>query len=140
MNELKNTSEWFKIAIPFPTRENLSTQIGCVIEEVAEMAESLNCNKSDSDFLHNLGNKFKNNEYIFDVNKIKLLDSLADQIVTVVGVAHMLKMDIIGALHEVNSSNFSKFEEGKPVFKQNGKIGKGAKYKEPNLSLYINDK
>ena len=45
-------------------------------------------------------------------------------------------MDIVGALDEVNRSNFSKFVNGKPVFDENGKIKKGANYKEPDLKRF----
>jgi predicted HAD superfamily Cof-like phosphohydrolase len=70
-------------------------------------------------------------------SKIELLDSLADQIVTAIGVAHMFGFDISGALAEVNRSNFSKFEDGKPVFDANGKITKGKNYTPPELTPYI---
>lgn len=71
------------------------------------------------------------------INKVELLDSLADQIVTAVGVAHMMGFDILGALEEVNRSNFSKFEDGKPVFDANGKITKGKDYVKPNLEHFV---
>ena len=66
-----------------------------------------------------------------------MLDSLADQLVTGVGVAHMLRMDIIGALNEVNLSNFSKFVDGIPQFDANRKIIKGPDYFKPNLELFL---
>ena len=70
-------------------------------------------------------------------NKIELLDSLCDQIVTAIGVAHMLGMDIENALAEVNRSNHSKFEDGKPVFNAQGKISKGVNYTPPKLGKFI---
>ena len=62
---------------------------------------------------------------------------MCDQIVTAVGVAHMLGYDIEGALAEVNASNFSKFENGQPVFNESGKIKKGTFYREPELLPFI---
>jgi hypothetical protein len=59
---------------------------------------------------------------------------LADQIVTAVGIASMLDMDIVGALQEVNRSNYSKFVNGRAVFDENGKIKKGADYSKPDLT------
>ena len=38
------------------------------------------------------------------------MDSLADQVVTSIGVATYAKMDIDGAIKEVNRSNYSKFD------------------------------
>ena len=73
-----------------------------------------------------------------DYKLIELLDALCDQIVTAIGVAHMFGFDIKNALAEVNKSNWSKFENGKPVFYKNGKIKKGKYYKEPELEMFIN--
>ena len=69
--------------------------------------------------------------------RVELLDALCDQIVTAVGVAYMMGMDIEGALAEFNRSNWSKFEGGVPVFNEQGKIAKGAEYTPSELSGYI---
>ena len=69
--------------------------------------------------------------------RVELLDALCDQIVTAVGVAYMMGMDIESALAEVNRSNWSKFEGGVPVFNEQGKIAKGVEYTPPELSDYI---
>jgi predicted HAD superfamily Cof-like phosphohydrolase len=71
------------------------------------------------------------------IDRKALLDSLCDQIVTAVGVAHMFGMDISGALSEVNRSNWSKFVEGKPVFNEHGKIAKGPNYTPPDLARFV---
>ena len=62
-----------------------------------------------------------------------LLDSLADQIVTAIGVGHCAGMNTPGACLEVNESNWSKFVDGKPLFNEHGKIMKGPDYAPPNL-------
>lgn len=69
-------------------------------------------------------------------SKINLLDSICDQQVTGIGVAHMLGMDIDGAMDEVNKSNWSKFVDGKPVFNEQGKIAKGPDYRAPSLERF----
>jgi hypothetical protein len=62
------------------------------------------------------------------------LDSLADQIVTAVGVGHCAGMKTAAACVAVNSSNWSKFSEnGYPLFDENGKIKKGPNYHKPDL-------
>ena len=72
-----------------------------------------------------------------NVDRVTLLDALCDQIVTAVGVAHMLGMDIEGALKEAASSNDSKFgEDGKPIFNEQSKIMKGPHYQSPDLTAY----
>lgn len=65
--------------------------------------------------------------------KVELLDALADITVTTTGVAYFAKMKWDEALNEVNRSNFSKFEDGKPLLNENGKIIKGKNYFKPNL-------
>lgn len=69
--------------------------------------------------------------------RLELLDGLCDVIVTAVGVAHMFDMDIIGAMSEVNRSNFSKFVDGKPVFNEQGKIAKPVTFSQPNLEQFV---
>lgn len=141
MSELQKTLDWFKQAIPGPSQDHAIIQIGCHIEEVAEMFESFGANQL-ADNLHGTANQFKEREiparYVTrSANKEELLDSLVDQIVTATGVAHMMGFDLLGALAEVNRSNFSKFEDGKPVFDDNGKIAKGKDYTPPNLAGMI---
>ena len=142
MNELQRTKEWFEQAILEPTNEQKSIQVGCHYEEMSEMADSLGDNLA-MDELNSIADEYKTGEYaeylslMSDKAKIPFLDSLVDQIVTATGVAHMMGFDILGALAEVNRSNFSKFEDGKPVFDSHGKITKGKNYTPPELNEYI---
>ena len=82
----------------------------------------------------------KNNSgaiYVNQEDREELLDSLADQIVTATGVGVFLGMNVPGALDEVNRSNYSKFENGEPVFNENRKVMKGKDYTPPDLSKFI---
>jgi len=136
MSTITSIATWFRLAVPKPTEQSTQVQIGCHFEEVAEMAAACGL-VVDEVFIHRLADKFKANKAYLKVNREELLDALADQIVTAVGVAHMLEMDIVGALKEVDRSNYSKFVDGKPVFKPNGKIDKGPAYTPPDLSGYF---
>ena len=143
---IKSIKKWFETAKPNPTPEDACVQIGCHYEEVSEMAvvtgdmNLIEATKRSSDEYKN-----KNEAYLADLDLLtssqddrqELLDALCDQIVTAVGVAHMLGMDIEGALNEVNNSNWSKFEDGKPVFNEQGKIAKGRGYFAPDLTKFI---
>lgn len=128
----KSIAEWFKLAVPSPTRTNQRVQLGCHLEEVSEMleivlepgddltimvgeaADGLKQNYFDPKFL----------EELTPSQQADLLDALCDQIVTAIGVAHMYGFDIIGALAAVDDANWRKFIEGLPQFDQNGKIKK----------------
>ena len=140
---IHNIKEWFKAAKPNPSAEDVCVQIGCHYEEVSEMSAVLNDDVeyalADTAILY----KRKHNGYIGVLKelsadaRVELLDALCDQVVTAVGVAYMMGMDIEGALAEVNRSNWSKFKDGVPVFNEHGKIVKGAEYTPPELSDYI---
>lgn len=145
---LVDTQNWFIKAVPTPTSKNISTQIGCHLEEVAEMLETLKANTNVSRILlaaaiKNLlivSDTLKLDEGAYSVlpeNRIELLDSLADQIVTATGVGTFLGMNVPGALAEVNRSNYSKFEDGEPIFNENKKVMKGKDYTPPDLTPYI---
>ena len=142
--EIKHIKQWFEIAVPNPTNENVSVQYGCHLEEIAEMLEATgdtytsDCVVNKSEFYKKLESRHFNFISSLDKDqKIELLDSLCDQIGTAVGVAHMLGMNIEGALKEVNDSNMSKFEYGKAVFNENGKIKKGKYYRKPDLTPFV---
>ena len=144
---IQQISSWFKAAVPQPTDQNKCVQIGAHCEEMAEFIESIS---RGSNLGNNLANRaidyktcqphnMKSVELVeeSESRSIEMLDALCDMIVTAVGVAHMMGWNIEGALAEVNRSNFSKFENGQPVFHENGKIKKGDNYTPPNLKPYI---
>lgn len=141
---IHSIKEWFKAAKPKPTVKDAWVQIGCHYEEVAEMADAL-WDKEVLESAENAADNYKDAadcficflEDLSESQRIQLLDAICDQIVTAVGVAYMMGMDIEGALAEVNRSNWSKFEGGVPVFNEQGKIAKGAQYTPPELSDYI---
>jgi hypothetical protein len=140
---------WFERAVPKPTDKNISTQLGCHFEEIAEMLDSLVPGSPINAEIHAAADEMKRGpqtqeqiEYfrgvIGRVDRTELLDSLCDQIVTAIGVAHMFGLDINGALSEVNASNWSKFDEnGRPIFNEQGKIAKGPNYRKPDLSRFV---
>lgn len=141
MNELQRTKEWFEIAIPEPTIETACVQIGCHLEEVAEMFDALGMS-GHAHNMHQTANLFKTKGRIAmsvmrKVDIIALADSIGDQQVTATGVMHNFKIDALGVIDEINRSNFSKFENGKPVFDANGKITKGKDYTPPQLEKFI---
>lgn len=144
----KTVKQWFEAAVPAPTDKRLNIQIGCHLEEVCEMLEAITTVPGFEHLeqvidvawgnLSTLADFLKSGEMeVEPESKINLLDSICDQQVTGIGVAHMLGMDIDGAMAEVNQSNWSKFVDGKPVFNEQGKIAKGADYKAPELERFV---
>ena len=140
---IHSIKEWFKAAKPNPSTADVCVQLGCHYEEVSEMSAVLYDDVEYSLASTALNYQMRSSTYLGAVEelsadaRVELLDALCDQIVTAVGVAYMMGMDIEGALAEVNRSNWSKFEGGVPVFNKHGKIAKGVEYTPPELSDYI---
>lgn len=144
---LTNTKEWFEAAVPEPTERNIHVQLGVHLEEVREMLLEIYSQDlttmmlldATQKNLHGLAERLKKFDgRIAFPNRIATLDAICDQLVTATGVAHMLEMDPVGALDEVNRSNFSKFDEdGKPIFTEQGKVAKSPNYSKPDLKPFV---
>ena len=137
---IDNITLWHKRARPEPTEKDFNVQLGCHIEEFVEMLDSLTIRGFPGffkaiDTIEEIAEKLKDGSLtVSSVDRGELLDSLADQIVTAVGVGHCAKMDMVAAVQEVNDSNWSKFNyKGFPEFDENGKVKKGERYRKPNL-------
>lgn len=146
---LLDTKTWFDKARPHKTIPNFTVQLGVHFEEVAESLEVLDGNDLVTNALigqahaamHALAEHLKSNSQnnpITVTSPLLFLDALCDQIVTGTGVAHTLDYDIVGAMTEVNRSNFSKFDaDGQPIYNEQGKVMKGENYSPAELSAYL---
>lgn len=136
---------WHQRARPTPTDKDFNTQLGCHFEEFAEMLECLaggtDAIAAAMAALHATidglatGLKAGTIELHIPVERREaFLDSLADQVVTAIGTGHCARMRTSEAIRRVNSSNWSKFVDGHPVFDANGKIAKPEGYHPPDLT------
>ena len=72
--------------------------------------------------------------YINPPDKAKVAKELADLLYVVYGTAATFGIDIDRVFDEVHKSNMSKLgEDGKPVYREDGKVLKGPNYTPPNL-------
>ena len=144
-NLIGNIVDWFKAAKPEPTGKDKVTQLACVFEEVAELAEACG--------LEDLAEKLNDKSYYLKKitplhaerfltgrNKVDILDATSDITVTVQGLNQLMGFDGIGALKEVIRSNNSKMVDGKFIFDDNAKIAKPESFSEPNLKPFLGDK
>lgn len=89
--------------------------------------------------------KEENDEYVQACvmgDKIEIADALGDQLYVLVGtiIAHGLEHKIEDIFNEIHSSNMSKLgEDGKPVYREDGKILKGPKFFRPDLTKILKD-
>ena len=138
---IESIALWHKRARPAPTTKAFNVQLGCHLEEVVEMLETLDMKAGQHEYdqalfyLNNLAVAFKYGEATADiVDRRAFLDSIGDQVVTVVGVGYCAGMNVVDAVDEVNISNWSKFDHnGEPTFDDNGKIAKPSTYRPPFL-------
>ena len=67
-------------------------------------------------------------------NKANILKELADLVYVCYQYAENMNWNLDEAMHRVHESNMSKLDEyGKPIFREDGKVLKGPRYKPPNL-------
>lgn len=142
---INETRKLFEFAVPNVKLDNQHVQLGCHFEEFLEMLDEIEIPLYSSellilkDYTEKLADALKKDKQISVVVKDRkaFLDAMSDQLVTGTGVGYMFGMDIIGALSEVNRSNFSKFVDGKPLFNENGKLMKGPNYTAPVLDSFV---
>lgn len=140
---------WHKRARPNPTDADFNVQLGCHIEEILEMLDTIKLTPQyprdwedfDEEFagmFHNLfciSSQLKRGIMRAEItNRKEFLDAIADQVVTGVGAAHCAGMQATEAVRRVNQSNWSKFDkDGQPIRDKDGKIAKGPDYRAPDL-------
>jgi hypothetical protein len=135
---------WHERARPKPTEAAFNVQLGCHFEEFGEMLETLvGGTKAVDDSLdslranvHLIAEGLKKGTvqvHLPPERREDFLDSLADQVVTAIGTGHCARMRVVEAIRRVNTSNWSKFVDGQPVFNATGKIAKPPGYAPPDL-------
>lgn len=155
---------WHSRARPTPDAAQFNVQLGCHLEEIVEMLDTIVFNQTpdtseppsfwrrllrkfnpDVDIpgyrmnmracIHALAQDLKRGYATATITDRKgFLDAIADQVVTGVGAAYCAGMNAPEAVRRVDSSNWSKFVDGQPVFDENGKVTKGPYYKPVDLT------
>ena len=68
----------------------------------------------------------------------EVADALTDILYVTYGAGHAFGIDLDKCFDEVQRSNMSKLsEDGKPIYNDQGKVMKGPKYFQPDLSKFI---
>ena len=100
-----------------PSREKRNGQKNLIVEEFKE-------------FLEAEGALFRENNSI----RAEALKELADLVYVCYQYAANMTWNLDEAMHRVHESNMSKLDEdGKPIYREDGKVLKGPNYKPPNL-------
>ena len=97
----------------WPNAKTMELRIDLIEEEVKELNEAI-CDASGS--------------------LVDVADALADILYVVYGAGHSFGIDLDKCFSEVHRSNMSKLgEDGKPIYREDGKVLKGENFSEPNL-------
>ena len=86
--------------------------------------------------------EFKDAILSADGTLVDVADALSDLLYVVYGAGHSFGIDLDDCFAEVHRSNMSKLgEDGKPIYREDGKVLKGPNFSEPDLIsvLYCTD-
>ena len=77
-------------------------------------------------------------EALDDKDLIGVADALTDLLYVVYGAGHSFGLDLDATFNEVHRSNMSKLgSDGKPIYRDDGKVLKGPDYSEPDLQKVL---
>lgn len=151
--DISPLSSWFNTAVPQPDQNDVHSQIAEQLNEftkmlglIADAAESFSAREElrfSLEVLSFIQTKIRPPATgirigLGDLDRIQTLDSLCRQISAAVGTAHMLNLDIGGALEEFSAANHSRFDgAGQPRFNENGDFIENPDRTHPNFIPYI---
>lgn len=73
-----------------------------------------------------------------DKDMPEVADALTDLLYVVYGAGHSFGIDLDACFDHVHASNMSKLgEDGKPIYREDGKVLKGPNYWEPNMKQFV---
>ena len=108
---MKTFGQEVKTSPELPDRETAKLRIELIVEELNELIDA--------------------NE---DKDLIGIADALTDILYVTYGAGHAFGIDLDSCFREVQRSNMSKLgEDGKPIYREDGKVLKGPNYSEPDL-------
>lgn len=138
------TDEWFAVVLEndAPGTDRFPVQLGCHLEEVVEMLQEVYIADSDVNSaleeacieLTKAAEALKAGRQEVSVgNPGAFNDSVLDQRVTGTGLLKMRGVDVAEHVTRVDVANFTKFVDGKPLYKDGGKIAKGPNFWNPEF-------
>lgn len=79
-------------------------------------------------------------EALDDKNIVEVADALTDLLYVVYGAGHSFGIPLDKCFEEVHNSNMSKLgEDGRPIYREDGKVLKGPNYWQPDLKKVLSN-
>lgn len=133
---VKQFHETYKLPMydgtPTLDTERLNMRMGLIAEEFSELVEAVYGEKAGEivrdSYKEALGNDQNNRDIV------ETADALADLVYVIYGMTLECGIDLEAVLKEVQASNMSKLgEDGKPIYREDGKVLKGPNFFEPDI-------
>ena len=104
-----------KTNVELPDKQTQKLRVRLIQEELTELIQALAVN-----------------------DEVEVADALTDILYVTYGAGHAFGVDLDACFKEVQESNMSKLgEDGKPVYRADGKVQKGPNYWKPDLSKIL---
>lgn len=117
-----------EVGVKAPTATLLEFRYNLLIEEVKELGEEIAIAMAESAFTAGIPLKVK----------ARMLKEMADVQYVLSGLAVTLGLPLQEAFIRVHKSNLSKLgEDGKPVYREDGKVLKGPNYLPPDMETLL---
>jgi predicted HAD superfamily Cof-like phosphohydrolase len=114
---MKTFGQEVKDSPEMPPEEIVDLRLDLINEEVGELCDAVECN-----------------------DMIEIADALTDILYVTYGMGAALGIDLDKCFGEVQRSNMSKLgEDGKPMYREDGKVLKGPNYSPPDLTSLMNE-
>ena len=140
---LMTTDKWFAVVLEndAPGTDRFPIQVGCHLEEIVEMLVELELEdelqqevETAAASLTKVADALKTAQTeVGTKNEVAFSDSILDQRVTGTGLLKMQGVDVAETVARVDVANFTKFVNGKPLYKEGGKIAKGPDFWNPEF-------
>ena len=140
---LMTTDKWFAVVLANDAlgTDRFPVQMGCHLEEIVEMLVELELEdelqqevETAVASLTKVANALKTGQVeVGTKNEVAFNDSILDQRVTGTGLLKMQGVDVAETVARVDVANFTKFVDGKPLYKEGGKIAKGPNFWNPEF-------
>lgn len=99
----------------FPDKNVMKMRVALIDEELQELKDAIK-----------------------DRDIVEVADALTDILYVVYGAGHTFGVDLDACFSEVHRSNMTKLgEDGKPIYREDGKIKKGPNYERPDLKKIL---